>query len=54
MFTLRVCGYHRCLAVKLQNCYVDKKNVSRASIDVAVSSKWVRFQYWANYPFSLQ
>lgn len=26
-------------------------HVIRASINIAVSSKWVAFQFWANYPF---
>lgn len=30
------------------------KNVTRASFDTVESSKWVKFQFGANYPFNLK
>lgn len=28
------------------------KNVTRASVDTGVGRKWVKFQFWAIYPFN--
>lgn len=30
------------------------KNVTRASVDTGVSGKWVKFQFWAIYPFNIR
>lgn len=27
------------------------ENFTRASIDIGVSSQWVKFQFWVNFPF---
>lgn len=29
------------------------KNVTRASVDTGMGGKWVKFQFWAIYPFNI-
>lgn len=35
-----------------RNDFVDLKNVARASVDIAVSSRWVKFPFCVNCPFN--
>lgn len=39
------------LGVKLQNVSRGLENVTRTSIDIGLSSKWVKFQFRVIYPF---